>query len=542
MRRIQRPWPPSLRTAVLATVVGLGLMACSTAEDTASEEDEAAVDAGQETRDSSDAASTAGLTTESEASGDEDAVTSTEEASGDVSSALPGDHDVRFDPAPPGVAPAGISPFVLATDDPLSTFALDVDTSSWTQTMQWLAEGQRPPQQVVRPEEFLNWFDYGYDQPDAGWASSVDGVIATPWNEETSLLRVGLATAALDPEERPDATLTFVVDTSGSMEGTPLDTVKEALSLLVGQLRPTDRIGLVEYGSRARTVLEPTPLAEAGVVLDAIDALQSNGSTNVGEGLQVGYQLAREHLTPGGIDVVVLASDGVANTGVTGADGILDLIDEGVASGIDLLALGVDERGYDDDLMEQLSNRGNGTTYYLRSPRDAERLFVDELEQTLVVAARDSRVQVDFDRATVRRYRLIGYDNRAVADEDFRDDAVDAGEVGVGHEVTAVYEVELLDGADGDDVLARLQLRWEDATEGRVREAARDVRVGELEPDAATGFGTAVQAVTLAEVLRGSPYVDVSLEGLAGFDQWGTSAEATEAIRMAAEAGPAPGA
>lgn len=547
-----RHLPRRLATATIT--LGLVLSACSTeaaVTDDASME-EAEDDADESTDDAMVSEGSSAVTAQGESGAQDMAdaesaappsatsgVTGSDGESADI--ARPVDPQVRFEEAPPEVAPPGISPFVVTSEDSLSTFALDVDTSSWTQTMQWLENGQRPPRDIVRPEEFLNWFDYGYEQPDEGWRSSIDGVIATPWNPETSLLRIGLTTAGLDPDERPDATLTFVVDTSGSMQGTPLDTVKQALTLLVEQLRPTDRIGLVEYGSRARTILEPTRLGEAEVVLDAIDALQSNGSTNVGEGLQVGYDLARRNLTPGGIDVVVLASDGVANVGTTDADGILGLIDEGVESGIDLLALGVDEQGYNDDLMESLSNRGNGTTYYLRSPQDAERLFVDELEQTLVVAARDSKVQVAFDADTVRRYRLVGYDNRAVADEDFRNDAVDAGEVGVGHEVTAVYEVELVAGAAGNDVLGTLQLRWEDPFEGRVREAARDITVGELEPDAATGFGTAVQAVTLAEVLRGSPYVDVSLPSLAAFDDWGTSSEATDAIRMAAEALPAPG-
>jgi Ca-activated chloride channel family protein len=407
--------------------------------------------------------------------------------------------------------------------------------------MTWLAEGQRPPPDIVRPEEFVNWFDYGYARPDAGWASAVDGVATTPWNDATSLLRIGLVTAAVDPAARPDVTLTFVVDTSGSMAGTPLDTVQRSLDLLVTQLRPSDRIGLVEYGSQARTILAPTSLAEAGVVRDAIARLRTNGSTNVGDGLRTGYDLARRNRTPGGIDMVVLASDGVANTGVTEAEGILELVGAGVDEGIGLLALGVDERGFNDQLMETLTNRGDGTTYYLRSPADAERLFVEELEQTLVVAARDSKVQVAFDPDAVTSYRLIGYDNRAVADEDFRDDTVDAGEVGAGHEVTAMYEVELRPGVTADVVLADLQLRWQDVASGRVREAVRPVTAGELTPDATTRFGTAVQAVTLAEVLRGSPYLDVSLDGLVGFAEWGTSDEATEAIRMAAAARAAPG-
>ncbi len=538
-----RPSSRSLRPLTLACVVAVALAACTAADrpvsddaadgttEAASDDEMAEEEVAEDGMDESSGAAPAsqGFTS---ADGDRAAL----DDAGDA--AAPADPQVRFEPALPTVAPPGIAPFVVTADDPLSTFALDVDTSSWTQTMRWLEAGERPPAGIVRPEEFVNWFDYGYEQPEEGWASSVDGIVTTPWNEDTALLRIGLVTAALDPVDRPDATLTFVVDTSGSMEGTPLDTVKQALTLLVDQLRPTDRIGLVEYGSRARTLLEPTPLSEAATVRASIDALQSNGSTNVGEGLQVGYGLAQRNLTPGGIDMVVLASDGVANTGTTDADGILGLIDDGVSSGIDLLALGVDERGFNDDLMEQLSNRGNGTTYYLRGPQDAERLFVDELEQTLVVAARDSKVQVAFDPDIVRRHRLIGYDNRAVADEDFRNDAVDAGEVGVGHEVTALYEVELVADAAGDDLIGTLQLRWQDPFEGRVREAARDLTVGELEPDETTGFGTAVQAVTLAEVLRGSPYVDVSLDSLATFDRWGTSVEASRAIQLAADALP----
>ncbi len=539
---------PSAATAIsVAVALSLVLTACVGAGTTADTTAES-VDSGTDTSSESAVQGYDGddEVVEQEAASDDsadDAPPAASALSAEVTSGTgaPAESDVRFEPAQPPEVPAGIGPFVAAADDPLSTFALDVDTASWTQTMRWLEQGERPPASIVRPEEFLNWFDYGYQQPVEGWQSSVDGVLASPWNERTALLRIGLATAGLDPAQRPDATLTFVVDTSGSMAGTPLATVKEALALLVRQLRPTDRIGLVEYGSRARTLLEPTPLAEDEVVLGAIDALQSNGSTNVAEGLQVAYGLAQRNLTPGGIDAVVLASDGVANVGTTDAEGILSLIDDGVRSGIDLLALGVDERGYNDDLMEQLSNRGNGTTHYLRGPQDAERLFVDELEQTLVVAARDTKVQVSFDPAAVARYRLVGYDNRAVADDDFRDDTVDAGEVGVGHEVTAIYELVLVEGASGTDPLGRVQLRWKDAFEGRVREAARDVLVRDLRPDVATGFGTAVQAVALAEVLRGSPYVELSLDDLAAFDRWGTSTEATEAIRMAADARPGPG-
>ena len=528
-RRITRPFGRPL-TAVVA--MGLALTACSIADDQATVAPQDADAAGGR-----------------QALTGEVAVEDSYLAQGDVSAEAAAGPDLAVPPVEPPadgreviVQSGGVAPFVVSAEDALSTFAMDVDAASWTQTLAWLQSGQRPPADVVRPEEFLNAFAYDYPDPDGGWGIHVDGVATTPWNSETALLRIGLNTAGIDPSERPDATLTFVVDTSGSMEGRPLDTVKDTLHLLLDQLRPTDRIALVEYGSQARQLLAPTPLSEADDVRRAIDRLESNGSTYAEAGLDLGYEIARSAMAPGHVNVVVLASDGVANVGATGPEAILETIRDGVDAGVNLLALGVShDTAYNDHLMEQLANNGNGSVYYINSRAEAERLFVANLEATLVVAAAESKVQVEFDPEAVSQWRLVGYENRAVADEDFRNDTVDAGEVGAGHEVTALYELALVPGADG--VLGEVRVRWEDPDTGVVDEVAASLARGDLVPDVATDFGTALNAAALAEVLRGSPHLgDFGLGDLARtVEAFGAQADLAGAIEGAAAANPAPG-
>ncbi len=528
-RRSTRPFA---RPAALAVALGVALSACSTAAD--------------------DAAPLAGAEgTGRTALTGEVAVAESHDVGGDVATGVEAASGPDM-PVPP-VEPqgdgrdviartSGVAPFVTSAEDALSTFAMDVDAASWTQTLAWLQSGQRPPSEIIRPEEFLNAFAYDYPDPDGGWGIHVDGVTTTPWNPDTALLRVGLNTAGIDPSERPDATLTFVVDTSGSMDGRPLDTVKDTLHLLLDQLRPTDRIALVEYGSQARQLLAPTPLSEGDDIRSAIDRLESNGSTYAEAGLELGYEIARAAMAPGRVNVVVLASDGVANVGATGPDAILETIRDGVDAGVNLLALGVShDTAYNDHLMEQLANNGNGAVYYINSRAEAERLFVANLEATLVVAAAESKVQVEFDPAAVRQWRLIGYENRAVADEDFRDDTVDAGEVGAGHEVTALYELALVPGADG--ALGEVRVRWEDPDTGVVDEVTAEVARGDLVPDGATGFGTALNAAALAEVLRGSTHLgDFGLADLARtVEGFGAAPDLAGAIEGAALANPAPG-
>jgi Ca-activated chloride channel family protein len=303
--------------------------------------------------------------------------------------------------------------------------------------------------------------------------------------------------------------LTFVVDTSGSMEmENRLGAVQNALSRLVDNLRPTDQVAIVAFGMQARVVLPATPASDRGAIQDAIYSLRPDGSTNAAEGLRLGYELASRAYRPGAINRVILCSDGVANTGLTGAEDILDEIRGYTLEGIDLATVGFGMGNYNDVLMERLADEGNGFYAYVDTPREAEKLFVENLTGTLQTVAMDAKVQVSFNPDVVSRYRLIGYENRALRDEDFRVDTVDAGEIGAGHDVTALYEVKLQEGASGE--LAAVTLRWEDPDTGQVAEMTEAIAVEKLAAefeDTSAAFRLAVLTAAFAEVLRESYWV-----------------------------------
>lgn len=405
----------------------------------------------------------------------------------------------------------GVNPFIDTEDDPLSTFALDVDTGSYTVARRFLSDGHLPDKDSVRVEEFVNYFDQDYPIPtgDEGLSISVDGG-TTPFvqNPRNQVVRIGVQAGEIASESRPDANLVFVIDTSGSMEREDrLGLVKRSLELLVSGLRPTDTIGIVEYGTHARTVLAPTPVGEEGVIIRAIEALRPSGSTNAAEGLQMGYRLANQAFRPGGINRVILCSDGVANMGpTTGAEGILDLIESDAERGIEMVTVGFGMGNYNDVLMEQLANRGDGFYAYVDTLDEARRLFVEGLSGTLQTVAKDAKIQVEFNPELVQSWRLIGFENRALEDEDFRDDTVDAGEIGAGHTVTALYELKpLTEDVSGDLGLARL--RWLDPETGSPRETQRVISSGDLAPDftrASPRFQLDVVVAQYAEVLRES--------------------------------------
>ena len=281
--------------------------------------------------------------------------------------------------------------------------------------------------------------------------------------------------------------------------------MKESLALLVDQLRPTDEVGIVIYGSGGRVLLEPTDGGERESILDAIEALEPGGSTYAEEGLRLAYRMAAERVRPGRITRVMLFSDGVANVGSTGADSILREIRSYVDEGVTLTTVGFGMGNFNDVLMEQLANDGDGTYHYVDTLREARRIFVDNLVGTLQNIARDTRVQVDFNPEVVRSWRLLGYENRAVRDEDFRDHTVDAGEVGVGHSATALYEMKLFDDSDG--VLGTVYLRYQDPDTGEVREIDRSFLRSELAADfeeTSSSFQLAAVVAEYAEILRQS--------------------------------------
>ncbi|MBN1679975.1 MAG: von Willebrand factor type A domain-containing protein [Anaerolineae bacterium] len=404
----------------------------------------------------------------------------------------------------------GVNPFLDTDDDRLSTFAMDVDTASYTLVRSYLMDyEQLPPPEVIRSEEMINYFDVDYENPggDDAFSINLDAAPAPFGYEGHYLLRVGLQGRYIAPEDRDPALLIFVIDVSGSMDrGDRLELVKKALDLLVGELREDDRVGIVVYSENSRVVLDPTPASNTDTILNAIHALRPEGSTNVADGLRLAYDLAQKNRRDEGITRLVVLSDGVANVDVTGPDEILNLVRDSVEDGITLSTIGFGMGNFNDVLMEQLANDGNGNYYYVDTLREARRIFVHNLTGTLQVIGYDAKVQVDFDPAVTDRYRLIGYENRAIADEDFRDDTVDAGEVGAGHSITALYELALEEGVS-EGVVATVYIRYQDADTREVVEVSRDITVDDLLPsidDAAPDFRLLAAAAEFSELLRES--------------------------------------
>ncbi|MEM7134630.1 MAG: von Willebrand factor type A domain-containing protein [Chloroflexota bacterium] len=410
----------------------------------------------------------------------------------------------------------GVNSFMPTAADNLSTFAVDVDTGSYSIVRNYIDQGLLPPPDAVRVEEFVNYFDYGYAIPSKEEVFTIQmDQASSPFTEVTAdpsnvqMLRIGIQGYEVLESERPDVALTFVIDVSGSMnDGGRLTLVKRALTLLVEQLRPTDSVGIIVYSTNARLLLPSTKGTEKNLILDAIYSLQPEDSTNVAEGLQLGYEQAWGRFNERAVNRVILVSDGVANVGATDPEAVLQQITQYADRGIPLTTVGVGMGNYNDVLMEQMANRGNGTYSYVDTIDEAQRIFVDELTGTLLTIAKDTKVQVDFNPDIVSRYRLLGYENRDVADEDFRNDTVDAGEVGAGHSVTALYEVMLHPEAEG--TLATVALRWQDPETDEVIEVDKAITVSpqliEL-AETPLNFQLAVVAAEFAESLRSSVWV-----------------------------------
>ncbi len=409
----------------------------------------------------------------------------------------------------------GVNPSIDTEDDHLSTFALDVDTGSYTIMRNYLSEGNLPPSDSVRVEEYVNYFDQGYASPPAhqAFGISVDGS-PSPFTqtERYQMLRIGVQGYQVPEEERKDASLTFVIDVSGSMDmDNRLGLVKRSLELLVEQLRPRDRVSIVVYGSEARVVLEPTSGEEKGRILEAIYSLHPEGATNAEAGIRLGYQMAMHAYNPEGLNRVILCSDGVANVGETGPEAILEEVRHYVEENVTLTTIGFGMDNYNDVLMEQLADNGDGFYAYVDNLREARRLFLDQITGTLQTIAMDAKVQVDFNPEVVMRYRLVGFENRAIADDQFRDNTVDAGEVGAGHAVTALYEVKLYPEAFGN--IATVFMRWQDPDTRQVVELSQDFSTGDLayEFEAADPyFQRSVIVAEYAEILKKSYWAEES--------------------------------
>lgn len=339
--------------------------------------------------------------------------------------------------------PVREQPFARVTQQPLSTFAVDVDTGSYSNIRRFIGDGQLPPANAVRVEEMINYFAYDDAPPSNGDPLGVTVEVAScPWTPEHRLARIHLRSRDSDLEQRPPANLVFLLDVSGSMKPDDrLPLIRKAMRLLVNELRDDDRVAIVTYAGRSGVALPSTAVAHRGSILGTIDDLHAGGSTNGASGIQLAYDVAEHNFISGGINRVLLATDGDFNVGMTSDHALLDLIAHKAQSKVYLTVLGVGRGNLNESMMERIADRGNGVYAYLDSFHEARRVLAEQASSTLETVAKDVKIQVEFNPATVAGYRLIGYENRMLADHDFNDDRKDAGDVGAGHSVTALYEL-----------------------------------------------------------------------------------------------------
>ena len=455
------------------------------------------------------------------------------------------------------------SGFVGVTAAPLSTFSIDVDTAAYANVRRFLRDGSLPPTDAVRIEEMINYFDYDYPNPEPGVPFGiVTEMTDAPWAPTHRLVHIGLRSTPVATDDLPPNNLVFLLDVSGSMStADKLPLLKHALALFVGQLRPQDQVAIVVYAGAAGMVLPPTSGAEKTTVLETLSRLEAGGSTAGGAGICLAYELAREHFVEDGNNRVILATDGDFNVGVSSDGQLIELIEWERESGVYLTVLGFGTGNLQDAKMEQLADHGNGNYAYVDSLREGRRVLVEQMGATLLTVANDVKLQVEFNPAQVKGYRLIGYENRRLRDEEFNDDTRDAGELGAGHSVTALYEIipagsdEPVPGVDplryqqvaprlgvGADEVLTVKVRYKRPGESESRLLARTLTgpvSGGEGPSEAFRFASAVAELGL--LLRDSPYRgDASYEGAyqrareaLGDDEDGRRSELLALIRTA---------
>lgn len=456
----------------------------------------------------------------------------------------------------------------IAATDPVSTFSVDVDTAAYANARRQLNNGQLPHMDAVRVEEFINYFNYNYPQPEAGQPFSITTEVApSPWNADRKLLLVGLQGYEQEREALPAANLVFLIDVSGSMkQPNKLDLLKSSMKLLARKLRPQDTISIAVYAGAAGTVLEPTNGNEQRKIVQAIEQLNAGGSTNGAAGIELAYSLAQQAFKEDGINRVMLATDGDFNVGAKSTKALGQLIEAKRRSGIALTVLGFGAGNYNDTLMQELAQKGNGNAAYIDSIHEARKVLIDEMGSTLETIAQDVKIQLEFNPAVVREYRLIGYETRALNREDFNNDKVDAGEIGAGHSVTALYELTLTDatrpsiddlrygestGAPTKDAqlqgeLAHIKLRYKAPGGDRSKLVSRVIRASEIEPRLANtseNFRFAASVSGFGQLLRNSQYLTeftyadllVLARGARGSDPYGYRSEFEKLLRSAAE-------
>jgi Ca-activated chloride channel family protein len=395
-------------------------------------------------------------------------------------------------------------------DAPKSTFAIDVDTASMANVRRFLEDGMLPPSDAVRVEEMVNYYDYAYPDPTTDHPFAIITETGpSPFHADRRLVHIGLQGRRIAAADLPRRNLVFLIDTSGSMDSPDkLPLLKQGMAMLTETLTARDSVGIVAYAGSPGVVLEPTPGDQHDTILGAIARLESGGSTNGAGGISTAYAMAREHFDAGGINRVILATDGDFNVGVSDQDSLVAMIEDERKSGVQLTVLGFGTGNVQDGTMEQLADHGNGNYGYIDSAAEARKLLVEEGGGTLVTIAKDVKVQVEFDPATVASYRLVGYENRVMANEDFRNDAKDAGELGAGHSVTAIYEIVPVAGAAATAPLAALRLRFVPPAGGDAIELAATITDdGSAIADTSEDFRFSAAVAGFGLLLRGSEHV-----------------------------------
>jgi Ca-activated chloride channel family protein len=333
--------------------------------------------------------------------------------------------------------------FLDVKQNPLSTFSIDVDNAAYSNVRRFLQSNQMPDKGAVRIEEMINYFDYDYPNPTGIHPFSFNSEISDcPWNKQNKLIHIGIQGKKMDYNDLKPSNLVFLLDVSGSMEDeNKLPLLKKSFKLLLDQLSREDKISIVVYAGAAGVILQPTPASEKSKIIKALDDLQAGGSTAGGAGIELAYKTAKEAFISGGNNRVILATDGDFNVGTSSTSTLVEMIEEKRKTGIYLTILGFGMGNYKDGRMEQISNAGNGNYFYIDNINEAEKVFVKEMRANMFTIAKDVKIQIEFNPAFVKAYRLIGYENRILAKEDFNDDLKDAGELGAGHRVTAIYEI-----------------------------------------------------------------------------------------------------
>ena len=450
----------------------------------------------------------------------------------------------------------------VAAEDPVSTFSIDVDTASYGVVRDALNNGAMPPGDAVRVEEMVNYFDYAYPYPQerkTPFRASV-AVYPTPWNKDTRILHIGIKGFDLPKKTRPAANLVFLIDTSGSMnEPNKLPRLKNAFRLLVDQLQPQDRVAMVAYAGSAGVVLEPTPGSQKEKIMEALDRLQAGGSTAGGEGIRLAYQLAEAHKIKGGVNRVLLATDGDFNVGITDPNALESFVVGEREKGVELSCLGFGNDNYNDAMMQKIAQAGNGNAAFIDTLNEAHKVFVDQIAGTLFTIAKDVKIQVEFNPARVAEYRLIGYETRLLNRTDFNNDKVDAGDIGSGHTITALYEITPVGSkaqmsdklryakkakGDPNGELAFLKMRYKLPGENTSHLITRPITHADETTEFAklpTDFRFAASVAGTAQLMRHDPYIkDFTFDraiaiatAAKGDDRFGYRAEFVQLVRLA---------